>query len=154
MALTAVGWAAVLINETAPSIVSHLGPVGDVAAGIGFYTFPGFTQLFVPGWLFEFILQSRETARLVYRAATAIYACPGCRSSALVYLSRRASLRRRALVMAALIVANVLGIVASLPKAGYLMMFGVVGAGYYEWAAEKAAAEHGNGPPPAPPPSR
>lgn len=154
VALMAAGWAAVLIDKAAPSFLGHLGPVADVVSGIGFFTFPGFTQLFVPGWLFEFILQSREAARLVYHAATAIYAALAVAAALWFGFSRRAPLRRRALVLVALMVANTLGLAASLPRAGYLVMFGLFGTGYYEWAAEKAAAENSKDPPPERPPPR
>jgi hypothetical protein len=136
VALMAVGWVAALVSEFAIGWLSHLGLLGDIGAGLGVLTFPGFTFWLVPGLLLDIVLQSREAARLVTLSATLVYIALVVATAIWFWLSRRAPMRRRATVMAVLIVAGPLGYVASMPLAGnvfgFVMLNAISGGGYYE----------------------
>lgn len=158
VALMALAWTAGLVDGMAPNALGRLGPVGDVAMGLGIFVFPGFVQWLVPGLLLDSLLESREAAGRVWLLAKVVYAVLVVATALWFGFSRRASLRLRAAVMAVLIVAGPLGYVASLPLTGNVVAFAFInlisGGGYYEWKAAKDAAAHVKNSPSASSPSR
>jgi hypothetical protein len=153
VALMALAWTAGLVDGIAPNALGRLGPVGDVAMGLGVFVFPGFMKWLVPGVLLDSLLESREAAERVWLLAKVVYAVLVAATALWFGLSRQASLRLRAAVMVVLIVAGPLGYVASLPLTGNVVAFAFInlisGGGYYEWKAAKDAAEQVKDPPPA-----